>query len=388
MHGEALVDMKLEAGESAPLSRPLPPPYYWDAKLFEQEKRNVFAKCWRYAGHQTELPNPGDYMTMKVADESIFIMRGKDGQLRAFHNVCQHRAAELLQGRGTVKNFVTCPYHAWSYDHTGCLRAAINSENVAGFDKSNYSLSPVRLEVWLGFVFVNLDPQAEPLSVAGAELEALMRRFCPEIDRMKLVDRVEYAVKCNWKTVVDNFIESYHLSLSGPAHKAFTDLVDCRDFKVTTHPGGRFYKYFWSSHFAPPGPNKNAAYDYEDGRKLGNNNDFLSIHMFPDIGFVLFPGADMLVAFMLPPEGPEATAEIMAYYTIDGSMDEDTKKGINYFSYVLGPEDNDLVERVQRGLRSKGYRNGVLMVDRDRTGLSEHAVQRFHEQVRTLVDQS
>jgi phenylpropionate dioxygenase-like ring-hydroxylating dioxygenase large terminal subunit len=156
---------------------------------------------------------------------------------------------------------------------------------------------------------------------------------------------------------------------------------------VVPHPGGRFASYFWSSHYAPAGPNSNTAYDYEDGRQLGGTNDFLSVHMFPDIGFVLFPGADVLVAFMLPPNGPEATAEIMAYYTRDGSFDADTKKGMDYFSYVLGPEDNDLVERIQRGLRSKGYRNGVLMVDRDRSGISEHAVQRFQEQVRALVDQ-
>jgi carnitine monooxygenase subunit len=389
MHGDSLVEIgQTQSDEMTELNHPIPKQYYWDKELYEKEKRNVFMTSWRYAGHQTEFAQAGDYAVLKIADESVFVIRGKDGQLRAFYNVFQHRGTELLQGRGNAGNFVTCPYHAWSYDHEGCLRAAVNSENVPGFVKSRFSLSSVRLEIWCGFVFVNLDETAEPLSVQMRELETLMRKYCPEIERLRLADRVLYSVKANWKTVVDNFIESYHLKLSGPAHKAFTDLVDCAHFKVTPHKGGRYRSYAFSTHHAPSGPAKNSAYEYSKERKMGGSNEFLSIHMFPDIGFVLFPGADVLVAFMLPPDGPEQTAEIMDYFTIDGTSDADTKKGIHYFSYALGPEDNDLVERVQRGLRSKGYRQGALMVDRGRTVLSEHAVASFQEQVRTLTDQA
>jgi choline monooxygenase len=386
MNANPLAKPEFAETEAPALSRPLPPRYFWDATLYEQEKRNVFAKSWRYVGHQSELPDSGNYTTIRISDQSIFVIRGEDGELRAFYNVCQHRAAELLVGKGTVRNFVTCPYHSWGYDHKGCLRAAANSANVPGFDKSQFSLSPVRLEVWCGFIFVNLDPVAEPLAVKAAELEPLMRRFCPGIDKLKLAERVEYHVKANWKTVVDNFIESYHLKLSGPAHKAFTDLVDCRDFKVTTHPGGSNSSYFWSAHTAPAGAQANRAFQYADVRVLGECNDFLSVHMFPDIGFVFFPGADCLALFVLPPAGAEATDEIMAYYTPDGSFDQDTKKGMDYFSLFLGPEDNDLVERVQRGLRSPGYRGGALMVDASRSGISEHAVQKFHEQLRVSID--
>jgi len=386
MNAKSLPLTKPDSDADVKPSRPLPPRYFWDETFHEQEKRNVFAKSWRYVGHQNELPKKGDYTTLKVADESIFVIRGEDGELRAFYNVCQHRAAELLIGKGTLKNLITCPYHAWGYDHQGCLRAAANSANVPGFDKEQYSLTSVRLEIWCGFIFVNLDPDAEPLALQAGELEPLMRRFCPGIENLKLAERVEYHVKSNWKTVVDNFIESYHLKLSGPAHKAFTDLVDCRNFAVTTHSGGKYSYYFWSSHTAPAGANANRAYEYSDIRVIGGGNDFLSIHMFPDIGFVFFPGVDCVVAFVLPPAGPESTDEIIAYFSPDGSFDEDTKKGMDYFSLALGPEDNDLVERVQRGLRSGGYRGGVLMVDQTRSGISEHAVQKFHEQLRSTID--
>jgi phenylpropionate dioxygenase-like ring-hydroxylating dioxygenase large terminal subunit len=376
--------MTLKGKDGETIHRPLPREYYFDRDLHEREKRQIFAKTWRYVCHQSELRNAGDYMTITVADQNLFVLRGRDGQVRAFYNVCQHRAAELLQGRGTVKGFITCPYHSWSYDHGGCLRSAVNADNVPGFEKEHFGLSTVRCEVWCGFVFVNLDQEAESLKTMASDLEALIRKLCPEVETLKLADRTDWAVKCNWKTVVDNFIESYHLALSGPAHKAFTDLVDCRHFAVTPHSGGK-YDYLWSSHIAPAGPKQNSAYPYDNERKMGGTNEFVSVHLFPDIGFVFFPGADSLVVFTLPPDGPEGTAEMMAYFTKDGSVDEDTKKGVHFFSYVLGPEDNDLVERVQRGLRSPGYRGGILMVDREKTGLSEHAVAGFHRQVMAAV---
>jgi len=374
----------IPSSAGASVNRPLPREYFFDSEIYQREKKNIFARTWRYVAHQNELAGPGDYMTLKIADESIIVLRGRDNQLRAFYNVCQHRAAELLQGCGNIKGFITCPYHSWSYDHTGCLRSATNADSVPGFDKSGYGLTSVRLEVWCGFVFVNLDKDAQPLAEQAFELEALIRQYCPEVETLKPAARQDYTVKSNWKALVDNFVESYHLALSGPAHKAFTDLVDCRNFEVTPHAGGP-YSYLWSSHHAPAGPKNNKAYRYADERLMGGNNDFLSIHLFPDIGFVFFPGADALVAFVTAPDGPETTAEIFAYFTRDGATDEDTQKGVHYFSYVLGIEDNDLVERVQRGLRSAGYRGGALMIDQAKSGRSEHAVARFHEQIRDLV---
>ena len=124
--------MTLTGEDGETIHRPLPREYYFDRDLYEREKRQIFAKTWRYVCHQSELPNAGDYMTITVADQNLFVLRGRDRQIRAFYNVCQHRAAELLQGRGTVKGFITCPYHSWSYDHSGCLRSAVNAERSVG----------------------------------------------------------------------------------------------------------------------------------------------------------------------------------------------------------------------------------------------------------------
>ncbi len=349
--------------------------------------RQIFARTWRWVAHESELPEPGDYLTFKVADESIIVLRGRDGVLRAFYNVCQHRASQLLQGCGNLKGFITCPYHSWSYDHKGCLRAAAKADEVAGFDKQRLGLTAVRLEVWLGFIFVNLDAEAEPLAKLGIELEAMIRRVCPEPEKLKLAERQELSVKTNWKTLIDNFVESYHLALSGPCHKAFTDLVDCKHFQVETHGAGSF-SYLFSSHHAPAGSADNTAFSYSKARTFSDSNDFLSIHLFPDIGFVFFPGTDAFAVFLMSPDGAEGTAEVFAYYTKDGKPDEDTKKGIHYFTYELGREDNELCEGVQRGLRSQGYRGGVFMIDSARSGTSEHATQSFHEQVRACVEGS
>jgi phenylpropionate dioxygenase-like ring-hydroxylating dioxygenase large terminal subunit len=365
--------------------RLLPREYFFDQEIHRREMRQIFARTWRWVAHQSELPNPGDYLTVAVADESIVVLRDREGMLRAFYNVCQHRASRLLQGRGNLKGFITCPYHSWSYDDKGCLRAAAKADEVAGFDKAQFGLSPVRLEVWLGFIFVNLDASAELLTEIGRELEAMVRRICPEPETLRLAERQDVKVQTNWKTLIDNFVESYHLALSGPCHKAFTDLVDCRNFEVKTYGGGRF-GYLFSSHLAPAGPANNTAFSYSKARTFSDNNDFLSIHLFPDIGFVFFPGTDALSVFLMNPEGAESTSEVFAYYTKDGMPDEDTKRGIHYFTYELGREDNELCENVQRGLRSQGYRGGIYMIDADRSGTSEHAVRSFHGQVRACVE--
>lgn len=383
---EPAVSQSTDREDAGLPQRLLPREYFFDEAIHGKEMRQIFARSWRWAAHQSELPNPGDYLTLSVAEESIVVLRGKDGELRAFYNVCQHRASRLLHGRGNLKGFITCPYHAWSYDHTGCLRAASKAEEVAGFDKQQFGLSPVRLEVWLGFVFVNLDPKAEPLAAIGRELEAMVRRICPEPEALMLAERQEVTVKTNWKTLIDNFVESYHLALSGPCHKAFTDLVDCRNFEVKTHSGGQF-DYLFSSHLAPAGPADNTAFSYSKARTFSDSNDFLSIHLFPDIGFVFFPGTDALSVFLMNPDGAEGTREVFAYYTKDGVPDEDTKRGIHYFTYELGREDNDLCENVQRGLRSEGYRGGIYMIDAACSGTSEHAVRSFHAQVRACVEE-
>src|SRR5262245_11424064 len=143
---------------------------YTDAPQFEREREAIFNRSWHYAGPLSSLANPGDYLTAGILDQNIIVIRGKDGQLRGFYNVCQHRAHELLKGRGCAK-VITCPYHAWSYHADGRLRTARGTEKMADFNADEFQLTPVRIEVFADhFVFYNLDGNARPLADQAGDL--------------------------------------------------------------------------------------------------------------------------------------------------------------------------------------------------------------------------
>lgn len=136
----------------------LPAQTYCDATILDEEKSWIFRRCWQLIGHITDIPNAGDYIVEDISGMSVIVMRGQDMQIHAFHNVCPHRAHELLQGKGCARR-VTCPYHAWTNDTAGQLRAPPNETNFPGFDKGLYRLKPVRAEEFLGLILVNLDPE-------------------------------------------------------------------------------------------------------------------------------------------------------------------------------------------------------------------------------------
>ena len=134
----------------------MPARFYTDNTVYEAEKEAIFYRNWWYAGHISQLAEPGQYLTATIHEQNIFIIRDKDNELHAHYNVCQHRGHELLSGQGQTKHII-CPYHAWSYNYDGSLKAARNSQNVAGFNKCDFALKSVRVEVLCGMVFVNLD---------------------------------------------------------------------------------------------------------------------------------------------------------------------------------------------------------------------------------------
>src|SRR5215510_10722668 len=160
-------------------SAALPGYLYSDPAVFEREKQRLFYASWQVVAHESELPNPGDYVCATVVDQSLFVLRGNDGVVRAFFNVCQHRAHELLKGKGNVKSVIVCPYHAWSYELDGSLRGARATRTLPDFDPNAYGLAPVRLEQHLGFLFVNLDDEAPSLGTLAGGMFADMERDMP-----------------------------------------------------------------------------------------------------------------------------------------------------------------------------------------------------------------
>ena len=348
----------------------LPGRLYHDPAVFEQEKRTIFASAWQYGCAEADIASPGDYVTLDLPGDALFVVRGRDGVLRGFHNVCQHRAHRLLEGRGNVKAVVTCPYHAWAFGLDGALRSARNSENVKGFDKGAFGLRPVQVEVHLGMVFVNADLAAPSLeSMAGdmfADIAAQLPwlgELVPYVDtRQDVGFTFEDDMAFNWKVLIDNCLECYHCA---PAHPAFCDLIAMDSYRTTTHR-------WWSSAKSRLNKHDNAAYQVADDAET-LRGDFW--YLWPNMTFGTFPGQANFLAFAVEPTGPETTTTRSDFFMRPG--EEINHSRSNYGREVLWPEDKAICESVHRGLKSRGYGQGRFIVDEGRSEISEHGVHHF-----------
>ena len=341
----------------------IPANYYTDPAIYARETQAIFFKAWNYAAHVSQLVAAGDYVTVRIADQNIVVLRGQDGVLRAFYNVCSHRAHELLQGCGHT-GIITCPYHAWTYHTDGRLRSAVGQKRVEGFAAEEFALKQVRLEEYAGFVFVNLDTDAAPLHTQAGNLADDIKGYCPDVPALKFAHRLTYEIKANWKNVVDNFLECYHCSV---AHPAFVDLVDIKNYRTKTHG-------LYSSHISPPGRADNTAYHIPEGPA----SNFAAWWLWPNVTFNVFPGPANITVLHIQPTGPETTLEHFDFFFVDSTPSEAERQAIDYVDKVLQPEDIGLVESVQRGLHSRGYTQGRLMVDKDLSHNSEHGLHHFH----------
>jgi carnitine monooxygenase subunit len=208
-------------------------PYYFDPGVYRAEMRDIFQRNWLYFCHASQIPHEGDYLTGEVAGQSIYVVRDRDGSVRGFFNVCQHRAHQLLTGSGTIRNVIRCPYHSWTYEFDGSLRSAPKCEAVLNFRREDIRLKHIGVDVIGGFVFVNLDPDAPPLSQSDPHFAEKLLAMCPESAQLRYVTRQDFAIKANWKVVVENFLENYHSFYSGPAHKQLSDVIDQDSYRWT-----------------------------------------------------------------------------------------------------------------------------------------------------------
>ena len=189
--------------------------YYTDPLVFRDELAGALARTWQFAGHVSQLARTGDYFAFEVAGENLFCIRDRDDEIRAYYNVCQHRAHELVKGCGNAK-LIVCPYHAWTYELTGELRAGPNINSVPGFDRHKICLAPVRVEEFCGFIFVNLDPGAKPMDDWFPNARAELTACVPDIERLAPLEWVKIPENCNWKVSVENYSECYHCALNHP----------------------------------------------------------------------------------------------------------------------------------------------------------------------------
>src|SRR6266536_115966 len=208
------VHAPLTAAEIAAVRRPfreatqLPPRVFHDPAVFAFERERWFARDWLCVGRTEDVAAMGEYLLAEPGGESVLVVRGADGGLRAFRNVCRHRGSTLVEEPCGRLAKILCPYHAWIYDLDGSLRYARHTEDIAGFDPAGYGLLPVRCEAWQGFVFVSLDAAAPPLPAALGDLPAHLARF--DLAALRRVRRTSYDVAANWKVIAENYSECYH----------------------------------------------------------------------------------------------------------------------------------------------------------------------------------
>ncbi len=196
--------------KDSPIRQLLPNRAYTAVEWFRREQKELFARSWTFACMAEDLKEAGDYLCTEVAAHPIILLRDREGKLRAFHNVCRHRLSRLLEGRGTLTRAITCFYHGWSYDLTGALVAVpYERTRFDEVDKSCLGLVPVQIGEWKNLVFVNPDPKAESLE---AWLDDLPTRCGPHRpERLVEVADVRYRHRANWKILIENFMDGYHL---------------------------------------------------------------------------------------------------------------------------------------------------------------------------------
>ena len=336
---------------------------YTDPKWFRLDQQQVIARSWQWVCHVEKLRDPGSYYTTDIAGHPIALIRDGDGVLRAFYNVCKHRAHMLLSGEGTTRR-ILCPYHAWVYRLDGQLVRAPHTENLAAFSPADICLDQVQVEEFCGFVFVNLDPEAPSLASQSGDLETEIRYWAPDIEQLTFGHRLSYDIRSNWKNVVDNFLECYHCPT---AHKDFCDLVDMDTYKVTTHG-------IYSSHMAEAGKGANTAYDV--------SNATVRTHavwwIWPTTCLMRYPGRSSMIVLNIIPAGPDRTLETYDFFLETPEPDAMEVDAIRYLDEVLQVEDINLVESVQRGMSTPAFEQGRIVHDPDGSGKSEHAVHHFH----------
>lgn len=360
--------------EDAERSWTLPARYYIDPAIYGAEREKIFFKSWQYLGHKSQLANPGDFITGYIVDQPVFVICDRNGALKGYYNVCLHRAHELLKGAGSLRSAaITCPYHAWAYDFEGTLRAAPNTRQVKEFDFEDFKLTPIRVELLAGFVFVNLDPDARPLKDQVGWLEEDLRQHVPGFDRLKFFEGRPVGnatTKANWKVVVDNYVECYHCP---KAHPAFADMIEMTEYKteiigpvsrqlgLNTRPKNSAYE------FSPDAPVTHAAFWF----------------LWPNITFNMMPGDTQLSVAVIQPKGVEECVFWSHNYRHREEIDP---ARVDYGRMVLGPEDTGLCESVQRGLHARVYKQGRIIVDPEHSGIAEHGIHHFHRMVKAALD--
>jgi phenylpropionate dioxygenase-like ring-hydroxylating dioxygenase large terminal subunit len=337
----------------------LPAWVYNNAEMTRLEFERILKPSWQIVCHVSQIPGAGDYITFDFGPESVIVVRDKSGAVRAHYNVCRHRGTRILEGSGTCRGAITCPYHGWTYQYDGSLQAASMRDSFVDFDRAQYSLYPVRVEIMLGFVFVCLagDPP-KPQQVWASMLEELAPYRLEHLVPISPMYQEHWEV--DWKVAMDNYLESYHVPLGHPGlNRMMTpDYEDTRSAPgigrgtswIRPQPSARWLERVYTKHTQLV-----STHVPEENRRCWRFYSCL-----PNLGIDIMP--EQVDFFQVLPNGPGRTIIRGAAFGVPDDRRE--MKLVRYMGNKLNmqvnAEDRNLCERVQKGLRSGVYQPGPL----------------------------
>ena len=364
---------------AVPAFETLPNWVYHDPEFYELEKRQIFLRHWLLVGHANHVPEPGDYMTLDVAGERAFVIRGRDRALRAFHNVCRHRASRVVADEiGSCSGAIVCPYHGWSYGFDGKLRAVPEEKSFRELDKTRLGLFELELEEWMGFVFVRFGGN-------GSGIEASMRHIESEASHYRLAEMKPWgrptSVDCdfNWKLFVENDAEGYHIPTGHPGLRRLFGNSYSDDTELSEADGTRAFAVLRDKESAVWGER---AYQ----RLLPVVDHLPAEYRRAWIYYALFPTAvlqvtpDLVDCYQVSPVGPDRCR--IHGFSVALEDDRRETRAARYLTTRLNrqvfKEDVSFCRWTDAGVRSSGYPGGVLSD-------LESGVRQFQDRLRELI---
>jgi phenylpropionate dioxygenase-like ring-hydroxylating dioxygenase large terminal subunit len=337
--------------DAAPLveASTIPAPWYVDPRIAELERQTVFSRTWQVMGRVDQVEKPGQFVTATVAGEPLVAVRGQDGVLRAFYNVCRHHAAAVVTEKCGQASILHCPYHGWNYGLDGALKGMPEFEGVKNFERKDNGLVPVKVEAWENFVFVNLDKDAAPLT---SFLGRLVERVVPlGLTKLRYFASETYDIHCNWKVFVDNYLDGgYHVP---HLHKGLNSVLDYKQYTIENED-----RYCLQS-----SPMVSSHEDVATGlTRRGDRAWYFWLH--PNFMFNCYEG--YLDTNLVIPVDVDHCRVVFDFYFGDVS---ESARAYNERSVAVGntvqSEDLGICEAVQRGLKSRVYGAGRLSARRE-----------------------
>lgn len=329
--------------------------YYTSPENYRTEHARIFYRSWQFLAHDCDLAETGAYVAGHIADQAVFAIRGRDGTVRAFYNVCRHRGHRIVEGRGVAERVLVCPYHAWSYEQDGALRSARGAEK--GQDRETLGLQPIRIERMGGLWFVNLDPDAPTLAEAAPGLEAQVLAEMPQAADFQRLCEGTYQVNCNWKVYIENGLECYHCA---PAHPGFCETVDLDAYEIASY--GSFTRH-WG--------------------RIKAGGQYSSWKLFPLTTIRVTTNPTTIVAFQLRPLAVDRCQVTLNLFGPAALVGDREKLHRDWIDTSFVHEDILLSESVQVGMSSRGLPGGLLVVSDGYD--SEHLLADFQTWVRAAL---